>query len=66
MVLQKIGQRVIRHLRKLDYLEAGIQDVVFAGYDPASDEDAELTRTMAEVSSTPNLTSAQRRIAFGE
>lgn len=57
-VLQKISQRVIRHLRKRGYLEAGIEDVVPTGYDPASDEDPELARTMAA--------SVQQRIAFGE
>ena len=57
-VLQKISQRVIRHLRKRGYLEAGIQDVVPTGYDPASDEDPELARTMAA--------SVQQCIAFGE
>lgn len=57
-VLQKISRRVIRQLRKLGYLEAGIQDVVSTGYDPASDEDPELARTMAA--------SVQQRIAFGE
>jgi hypothetical protein len=57
-VLQKISRRVIRHLRKLGYLEAGTEDVVPTGYDPASDEDPELARTMAA--------SVQQRIAFGE
>ncbi len=65
-VLEKISQRVIRELRKRGYLEAGTQDVVPTGYDPASDEEPELARTMAEVSSTPNVTSVQQRIAFGE
>ena len=36
-VLQKISQRVIRELRKLGYLETDTQDVVPAGYNPASD-----------------------------
>ena len=45
-------------LRKLGYLEAGTEDVVPTGYDPASDEDPELARTMAA--------SVQQRIAFGE
>jgi hypothetical protein len=57
-VLQKISQRVIRELRKRGYLEAGTQDVVPTGYDPASDEDPELARSMAA--------SVQQRIAFGE
>ncbi len=57
-VLHKISQRVIRELCKLGYLEAGTQDVVPTGYDPASDEDPELARTMAA--------SVQQRIAFGE
>ena len=57
-VMQKIGQRVIRQLRKLGYLETGTEAVVPTGYDPASDEDPELARTMAA--------SVQQRIAFGE
>jgi hypothetical protein len=57
-VLQKISRRVIRQLRKLGYLEAGMEDVVPTGYDPASDEDPELARTMAA--------SVQQRVAFGE
>jgi Putative transposase/Transposase zinc-binding domain len=57
-VLQKISQRVIRHLRQRGYLEAGIEDVVPTGYDPASDEAPELARTLAA--------SVQQRIAFGE
>jgi Putative transposase/Transposase zinc-binding domain len=57
-VLQKISRRVIRQLRKLGYLESGTQEVVPTGYDPASDEDPELARTMAA--------SVQQRIAFGE
>jgi hypothetical protein len=57
-VLQKISRRVIRHLRKLGYLESGTEDVVPTGYDPASDEDPELARTMAA--------SVQQRSAFGE
>jgi hypothetical protein len=35
VVLHKISQRVIRHLRKRGYLEADTQDVVPTGYDPA-------------------------------
>jgi hypothetical protein len=57
-VLQKISRRVIRVLRKLGYLESGTEDVVPTGYDPASDEDPELARTMAA--------SVQQRITFGE
>ena len=57
-VLHKISQRVIRQLRKRGYLEAGTKDVVPTGYDPASDEDPELARTLAA--------SVQQRIAFGE
>jgi hypothetical protein len=41
-----------------DVLESGTQEVVPTGYDPASDEDPELARTMAA--------SVQQRIAFGE
>jgi hypothetical protein len=57
-VLHTISQRVIRALRTLGYLEADTEDVVPTGYDPASDEDPELARTMA--------VSVQQRIAFGE
>jgi hypothetical protein len=57
-VLQTISRRVIRQLRKLGYLEADTEDVVPTGYDPASDEDPELARTMAA--------SVQQRIACGE
>jgi hypothetical protein len=57
-MLHKISQRVIRHLRKQGYLEAGTEDVVSTGYDPTRDEDPELARTMAA--------SVQQRIAFGE
>ncbi len=64
-MIHKISRRVIRALRKLGYLEADTQDVVPTGYDPASDEEPELARTMAQVRSTPNVTRWQR-IAFGE
>jgi hypothetical protein len=57
-VLDKISQRVIRALRTLGYLEAGTEDVVPTGYNPASDDDPELARTLAA--------SVQQRIAFGE
>ena len=58
IVLEKISRRVIRALRKLGYLEVDTQEVVSTGYDPASDKDSELARTMAA--------SVQQRIAFGE
>ncbi len=57
-VLHTISQRIIRQLRTLGYLEADTEDVVPTGYDPASDEDPELARTM--------VASVQQRIAFGE
>jgi putative transposase len=57
-VLQPISRRVIRQLRKRGYLEADTEDVVPTGYDPASDEDPELARTLAA--------SVQQRIACGE
>ena len=56
-VLYTISRRVIRQLRTLGYLEADTEDVVPTGYDPASDEDPELARTLAA--------SVQQRIAFG-
>ena len=37
-VLYRISQRVIRQLRKRGSLEAGTEDVVPTGYDPASDK----------------------------
>jgi len=57
-VVQKISRRVIRTLRRLEYLEAGIDDAVATGYDPLLDNEPELARTMAA--------SATQRIAFGE
>ena len=56
-VIQKISRRVIRALRHLGYLEAGIDDAVATGYDPLRDTAPELARTMAA--------SVQHRIAFG-
>ncbi len=57
-VVQKISRRVIRKLRQLGYLEAGIDAAVATGYDPLVDDAPELARTMAA--------SVQQRIAFGE
>ena len=57
-VLQKISRRVIRKLRHLGYLEAGIDDVVATGYDPLLDHEPALARTMAA--------SVQQRLASGE
>src|SRR5499427_2240866 len=57
-VLQKLSHRVIRMLRRLGYLEAGIEAAVATGYDPLRDHEPELARTMAA--------SVQQRIAFGE
>jgi hypothetical protein len=57
-VLDKISQRVIRYWRQRGYLEADPQDVAPTGYDPASDEDPEMARTMAA--------SVQQRFALGE
>jgi hypothetical protein len=56
-VVQKISRRVIRTLRHLGYLEAGIEAPVATGYDPLRDHAPELARTMAA--------SVQQRIAFG-
>jgi hypothetical protein len=58
MVLQKISHRVIRKLRRLGYLEAGMDVPVATGYDPLLDNEPELARTMAA--------SVRQRIAFGE
>jgi hypothetical protein len=57
-VLQKISRRVIRMLRRLGYLEAGLEPPVATGYDPLRDTAPELARTMAA--------SVQQRIACGE
>jgi Putative transposase len=57
-VLQKISRRVIRTLRRLGYLEAGIDAAVATGYDPLHSEEHALARTMAA--------SVKQRIAFGE
>jgi hypothetical protein len=57
-VVQKISRRAIRTLRRLEYLEVGIDDAVATGYDPLLDNEPELARTMAA--------SVAQRIAFGE
>jgi hypothetical protein len=57
-VLQTISPRVIHALHTLGYLEAGTEDVMPTGYDPASDDDPELARTLAA--------SVQQRLACGE
>jgi hypothetical protein len=57
-VVQKISRRVIRTLRRLGYLEAGMEVPVATGYDPLRDTEPELARTMAA--------SVTQRIAFGE
>jgi hypothetical protein len=57
-VVQKISRRVIRTLRHLGYLDAGIEAPVATGYDPLRDTAPELARTMAA--------SVQQRIAWGE
>jgi hypothetical protein len=46
-VVQKISRRVIRKLRRLGYLEAGMEIPVATGYDPLLDNEPELARTMA-------------------
>jgi hypothetical protein len=57
-MLQKISRRVIRMLRRLGYLETGVEPPVATGYDPLRDTAPELARTMAA--------SVQHRIACGE
>src|SRR5438128_11370077 len=47
-VVQKISHRVIRTLRRLGYLEAGLEPPVATGYDPLRDIAPELARTMAD------------------
>jgi Putative transposase len=57
-MVQKISRRVIRKLRQLGYLEAGLDAPVATGYDPLRDDALELAQTLAA--------SVQQRIAFGE
>jgi hypothetical protein len=57
-VVHQISQRVIRTLRKLGYLEVGLEAAVATGHDPLVDAEPELARTLAA--------SVQQRIAFGE
>jgi len=57
-VITKISHRVMRKLRQLGYLEAGLDATVATDYDPLRDDAPELARTMAA--------SVQQRIAFGE
>jgi hypothetical protein len=57
-VVQKISHRVIRKLRHLGYLEAGLDTTVATGYDPLVDAEPALARTMAA--------SVQQRLAWGE
>jgi hypothetical protein len=57
-VVQQISRRVIRTLRRLGYLEAGLDAPAATGYDPLRDDAPELAHTMAA--------SVQQRIAFGE
>jgi hypothetical protein len=56
-MIQKISRRVICTLRRLGYLEAGMEVPVATGYDPLLDNEPELVRTMAA--------SVTQRIAFG-
>jgi hypothetical protein len=57
-VIQKISRRVIWKLRRLGYLETGVEAPVATGYDPLRATASELARTMAA--------SVQQCIAFGE
>jgi hypothetical protein len=57
-VVATISHRVIRKLRQLGYLEAGIDTPVATGYDPLREDEPELARTMAA--------SVQQRLACGE
>jgi hypothetical protein len=57
-VIQTSSRRIIRNLRRLGYLEAGMEVPVTTGYDPRLDHKPALARTVA-ASVTP-------RIAFGE
>jgi putative transposase len=57
-VVQNISRRVIRKLRRLGYLEAGMESPVATGYDPLGGHEPARVRTMAA--------SVQQRIAYGE
>ena len=57
-VVQHISRRVIRKLRRLGYLETGMDAAVATGYDPLRDHEPALARAMAA--------SVQQRIACGE
>ena len=57
-MVQKISRRVIRTLRRLGYLEAGVDGTVPTGHDPLRNDAPELARPLAA--------SVQQRIAFGE
>jgi len=57
-MIQTISHRVLRKLRQLGYLEAGLDSVVATGYDPLVEDAPALARTLAA--------SVQQRIAFGE
>ena len=57
--LQQSSQRVIRRLRQVGYLEAGIHDAVATGDDPLSSEEPALARTMA-ASVTPRIACGAR------
>ena len=46
MLFRSISQRVIRTLRRLGYLEAGIDDAVATGGDPLRDNEPERARPM--------------------
>jgi hypothetical protein len=56
-VIQKISRRVIRTLRRLGYLEAGMEVPVATGYDPLLDNEPEFAHTM--------VASVTQRIACG-
>jgi hypothetical protein len=57
-VVQKISRLVVSTLRRLVYLEAGMDVPVTTGYDPLLDTEPELARTI--------VASVKQRIAFGE
>src|SRR5262252_5892079 len=57
-MVQKISHRVLRKLRQLGYLKAGLDAGVATGYDPLRADEPALARTLAA--------SVQQRMAFGE
>lgn len=61
-VVQTISRRVIRTLRHLGYLEAGIDTAVATGDDPLVDDEPEIARTMAAITQEAMVTRILRHL----